>query len=107
MKWKKDLTYGEVHKEGEFEWSRFNFELADVERMKSLFEIYRDESEKLLKNNLILPSYHFLIKCSHVFNILDARGYFSTQERVRYIGMIRDMARKIAEAYIERERPSY
>jgi glycyl-tRNA synthetase alpha chain len=107
MKWKKDLTYGEVHKEGEFEWSRFNFELADVERMKSLFEIYRDESEKLLKNNLILPSYHFLIKCSHVFNILDARGYFSTQERVRYIGMIRDMVRKIAEAYIERERPSY
>ncbi len=106
MKWKNDLTYGDVHKKGEFEWSRFNFELADVNKLKNLFDIYREESESLLKNRLILPSYHILIKCSHIFNILDARGFFSTQERIRYIGMIRDMAKKIAEAYIE-EGPSY
>lgn len=107
IKWNEDLTYGMVHKNGEFEWSRFNFELADVERCKSLFEISREESENLLNNGLILPSYHSLIKCSHLFNILDARGYFSTQERARYIGLIREMAKKIAEAYIEKERPSY
>lgn len=104
MKWTEELTYGDVHRQGEFEWSKYNFELASIESLLQLFEIYRKETEEIIEEKLILPAYHAFVKCSHIFNILDARGFFSTKERARYIGIIRGMAKRIAEVYVENER---
>jgi glycyl-tRNA synthetase alpha chain len=101
LKWNATLTYGDVHKQGEVEWSVHNFEAADVPLQLRLFDEYERESRRLIERGLVLPAYDYCLKCSHTFNILDARGAISVTERTHYIGRVRSLARKVAEAYLK------
>ena len=94
------ITYGEVFKQSEREWSTYVFEAADPERLFSLFDTYEDESRRLLSAGLVLPSYDFVTKANHTFNVLDARGVISVAERARYLGRVRELARGCAEAWL-------
>jgi glycyl-tRNA synthetase alpha chain len=100
--WDNKTTYGEVHLEDEREWSKYNFELADTEMIKKHFEDYKLECLNLLKNGLVIPAYDFVLKCSHLFNLLDARGVISVTERTNYIAMVRNLASKVAQAYLQK-----
>lgn len=99
--WNDSLTYGDVRKREEFEFSTYNFEIADVEKHVRLFGDYEQEAFRCMEKNLVLPAYDMVIKCSHVFNILDARGALSVTERTSYIARVRNMAKMVAEAFIE------
>jgi glycyl-tRNA synthetase alpha chain len=101
LKWSDRLTYGEVHHRAEVEWSTHNFEEADVPRQLRLFEEYERESLHLIEKGLVLPAYDYCLKCSHTFNILDARGAISVTERPSFIGRVRTLARRAAEAYLK------
>jgi glycyl-tRNA synthetase alpha chain len=98
--WNNEISYGEIFHQAEVEFSTFNFEEANVERLLMFFDIYEDEALKLVAKNLILPAYDYCLKCSHTFNLLDARKAISVNERTRYIGRIRNIARKVAEGYV-------
>lgn len=93
------VTYGDVHHQDEVEWSHYNFEDANVEMCFSLFDAYRGEAEALIAKGRILPAYDYALKCSHVFNLLDARGAISVTERAAYIARIRDLAKACAQGY--------
>jgi glycyl-tRNA synthetase alpha chain len=118
LKWSEDVRYGEIAKRQEWEWSTYNFERADVALHFSLFEQYEKQCHALLglsakkeKGNqlvfeiddplarLVLPAYDCVVKCSHYFNVLDARGAISVTERQRYIGRVRHVARAVCESY--------
>lgn len=101
--WHKNITYGEMHRESERQFSQFNFKEADSNIHFELFELYEKSSLGLLKKGLFIPAYDYLLKCSHTFNILDARGLISVSERKQYIGRIRDIARKCAASYLKNE----
>ena len=108
IKWNDEVTYGEIFHQAEIEFSRFNFEEANVEKMIDFFNTYEAEALKLVEKNLILPAYDYCLKCSHTFNLLDARKAISVAERTRYIGRIRNIARKVAESYVaQREEMGY
>lgn len=98
--WNDKLTYGDVHMQGEKEFSAFNFEYANVENNMRYFSDYETEAKRLLENDLVFPAYDFCLKASHIFNLLDARGAISVNERQRYIGRIRGIARGCAEKYL-------
>ena len=99
--WNKEVTYGEIFHQAEVEFSAFNFEEANVEGLVHFFDTYETEALKLLDKGLILPAYDYCLKCSHTFNLLDARKAISVAERTRYIGRIRNIARKVAVQYTE------
>jgi glycyl-tRNA synthetase alpha chain len=101
LKWNERLTYGDVHHRGEVEWSIHNFEEADIPLQLRLFEEYERESLRLIEKGLVLPAYDYCLKCSHTFNILDARGAISVTERTHFIGRVRNLARRVAEAYLK------
>ena len=103
LEWTPDVTYGEIHKRDEYEYSRFSFEDADIELHRKWFREYEEEAEKLLAQNLPIPAYNFVLRLSHIFNILDARRTVSPTERVNYINRIRKLAEKCAEVYLEEE----
>jgi glycyl-tRNA synthetase alpha chain len=98
--WTHDITYGDVHQTGERELSIYHFELADVDMLVKLFDMYEQESIKVCKNGLVLPAYDYCLKCSHTFNILDARGAISVAERTQYIERIRNLARNVSKNYL-------
>ena len=98
--WNDTVNYGEIFHQAEIEFSTFNFEEANVERLTAFFDIYEEEATKLVDKKLILPAYDYCLKCSHTFNLLDARKAISVSERTRYIGRIRNIARKVAECYV-------
>ena len=100
IRWGEGVTYGDVHHRGEIEWSIHNFEEADVSLQYCLFESYEKESLRLIEKKLVLPAYDYCLKCSHTFNILDARGALSVSERVALIARVRNLARRCAEAYL-------
>ena len=100
IKWNDHVTYGEIFHQAEVEFSTFNFEEANVEKMMDFFTTYEAEALKLIEKGLILPAYDYCLKCSHTFNLLDARKAISVAERTRYIGRIRNIARKVAEKYV-------
>ena len=100
LKWNDKLTYGDVHKKGEWELSVYNFEEADVEMLLKNFEMYEKESLRLSEKGLVLPAYDYCLKCSHIFNILDARGAISVTERTQYIDRLRRLARMAAKNYV-------
>jgi glycyl-tRNA synthetase alpha chain len=85
------------------EYSIFNFEMADVELLRELFVKYEAEARRLFEAGLALPGYDFVLKCSHTFNLLDARGALSPVERANYIARVRSLAKKAAEVWLERE----
>jgi glycyl-tRNA synthetase alpha chain len=102
IKWNEWLTYGEVFKKTEYEWSVYNFEKSNPEVLFKLYEIYEEETKRLLQEGLVLPAYDHLLKCSHTFNLLDARGVISVQERARYIRRMNNLAKEVAKLYLER-----
>jgi glycyl-tRNA synthetase alpha chain len=107
LRWVGDVRYRDVHHQSEVEYSRFNFEYADVELNFSLFDRYEKECNRLLAQpaSLVLPAYDYCLKCSHTFNLLDARGAISVAERQRFIGRVRALAKQCAGKYLEeRER---
>jgi glycyl-tRNA synthetase alpha chain len=99
--WNDNVSYGEIFHQAEVEFSTFNFEEANVEKLLMFFDTYEEEALKLIDKKLILPAYDYCLKCSHTFNLLDARKAISVNERTRYIGRIRNIARRVAEAYVE------
>jgi glycyl-tRNA synthetase alpha chain len=101
LKWNEHVTYGDVHHRSEVEWSIHNFEEADIPLQLRLFEAYERESLRLIEKGLVLPAYDYCLKCSHTFNILDARGAISVTERTHFIGRVRNLARRVAEAYLK------
>ena len=100
IQWNDTLTYGEVHLQGEIEQCHYNFEASSPEILFQLFSLYEQEALKLMDLGLVLPSHEYVLKCSHTFNLLDARGSISVTERNRYIDRVRSMARKVARAYL-------
>jgi glycyl-tRNA synthetase alpha chain len=98
--WKKGIRYGDIHHETEVQFSRYNFDEADTEMNLKLFDLYENESQRLAQQGLVLPAYDFCLKCSHTFNMLDARGALSVTERAGYIGRVRNLARRSAGAYL-------
>ncbi len=101
IQWNDRLTYGDVHLQGEIECSKYNFEESNPELLFTLFTLYEQEAEHLMQKHLVLPAFDHVLKCSHTFNLLDARGVISVTERTRYIGKIRNMARQVAQLYLQ------
>ncbi|MGL5081255.1 MAG: glycine--tRNA ligase subunit alpha [Microcoleaceae cyanobacterium] len=99
--WTDTLNYGDVHLQGEIEQCTYNFEASNPEFLFTLFGLYEQEAEQLVSKGLVLPSLDYVLKCSHTFNLLDARGVIAVTERTRYIGRIRTLARKVAQRYLE------
>jgi glycyl-tRNA synthetase alpha chain len=99
LKWNADITYGELHHQEEVEQSTYNFELADVDMLLEAFNRYEAEAGRILKLSSVLPAYEYCLKCSHTFNLLDARGAISVTERTGYIARIRNLARGCAETF--------
>jgi len=108
LQWTGAVTYGDVHHKGEVEWSHYNFEEADVPMLLELFGMYEKESLRMADRGLVLPCYDYCLKCSHIFNLLDARGAISVTERTNYIGRVRNLARLAAHGYAaQREAMGY
>jgi glycyl-tRNA synthetase alpha chain len=101
LEWATGVTWGDVYKESERQWSTYNFEEAPVDTLMRRFEEHEAECAHLLARNLPLPAYDQVLKASHTFNLLDARGAVSVTERASYIGRVRDLARRVAEEYLE------
>jgi glycyl-tRNA synthetase alpha chain len=103
--WVDGVSYGDVYHQNEVEQSKYNFELANVEMLFQHFGQFEAEARRLMEALLVLPAYEMVLKCSHTFNLLDARGAISVTERAAYIGRVRNLARRVAQAYYEsRER---
>ncbi|MGO1711995.1 MAG: glycine--tRNA ligase subunit alpha [Senegalia sp. (in: firmicutes)] len=102
INWTKDIKYGEIFKQAEFEHSVYSFEKAKKEMLFDLFSVYEKEASRLIEEGLVYPAYDYVLKCSHVFNILDARGAISVTERTGYISKVRNLARLIASKFIEK-----
>lgn len=108
LQWSKDLTYGDIYHRNEVEWSRYNFEEADTTMWHKHFDDYEREAKKMMERGLPLPAYDFVMKASHAFNMLDARGAISVTERTGYIGRIRTLSQMIAQSYVKsREEQNY
>lgn len=99
--WVEGITWGEIYKDFEYQFSVYNYEEADIEFHRMLFNKYEEEASRLLDKKLLYPGYDFVLKMSHTFNILDARGALSVSERATYIQRVRKMARKAARLYVE------
>ncbi|MCX7770042.1 MAG: glycine--tRNA ligase subunit alpha [Proteobacteria bacterium] len=108
LKWNETVTYGDVHYKGEVEWSHYNFEIADIDSLYKMFDLYEKESLRLIEKGLVLPAYDYCLKCSHTFNLLDARNAISVAERAGLISRIRVLAKGCAEIYLkQREELGY
>jgi glycyl-tRNA synthetase alpha chain len=101
LKWNRDINYGDIHRLSEREFSIYNFDEADIELHLNLFEMYEREAKSLIKKGLILPAYDYCLKCSHEFNMLDARGALSVTERTTYIARVRNIAKRCATGYLK------
>ena len=102
LQWNDRFTYGDVHRQDEIEGSTYNFQHADVEFQRQSFNKAHEKAKQLLEAGLVLPAYEQLLKSSHAFNLLDARGAVSVNERPTLIAGIRNSAKRCAEAYLER-----
>lgn len=101
LEWGGGFSYGDIHKQTEVEWSKYNFEEAEAPVLHELFEHYRGEARRLADLGLVFPAYDFALQASHAFNTLEARGAISVSERAAYIGRIRDLSRRCARTYVE------
>lgn len=102
IKWNDKTSYGDIFLQKEIEYSSYNFESADIESLFTSFQENEKLCGQLLKNNLVFPAYDHLLRCSHSFNLLDARGVISVTERAAYIAKIRNMAKQCAIQYLEK-----
>ena len=101
LMWTDDVTYGDVHLEDERQWSKYNFEVADTKMLLQHFNDWEAEAKKLVEQGLVLPAYDAVMKCSHLFNLLDARSAISVSERVSYVLRVRTLAKMVAEGYMK------
>lgn len=101
IEWVGDVTYGDIYLQNEIDYSHYNFEVADIEALQTWFEMYEKEAKRVVEKGLVLPAYDYVLKCSHTFNLLDARGAISVTERTGYIARVRALARLCAQAYVE------
>jgi glycyl-tRNA synthetase alpha chain len=101
LRWSEDVSYGEIRFEEERQFSVYSLELADVAMLRTLFEMYEAEAYRIIEAGSVLPGYDYILKCSHTFNLLDARGAISVTERAEVIERIRKMACRVARAYVE------
>ncbi len=104
LNWSNDVTYGQIHHQGEVEHSKYNFEMSDSEMLLDFFDKCEKESLNLCTANLAWPAYDYCLKCSHVFNLLEARGAISITERTGYIARVRNLASKVAALYNEQRK---
>lgn len=108
LRWNHEVTYGELFHQNEVQFSRFNFDEADIDTHLRLFDMYEAECRRLLDKGLVLPAYDFVLKCSHTFNVLDARKVLGVAQRAHYIARVRALARATAEGWLAlRERLGY
>lgn len=108
VQWNKDLKYGEIYLQNEIEQSKYNFEFSNAARLFEMFNMYEQEALSCLEAGIVLPAYDWVLKCSHTFNLLDARGAISRDERVNFIARVRKMAAGVAKMYVEqREKLGY
>jgi len=103
LPWNRELTYGQVKQREEYEFSKYNFEVADTGMLFELFDLYEKESLRCLEADCVLPAYDYCLKCSHTFNLLDSRGAISVTQRVGIIGRVRSLALKIAKQYVQNQ----
>lgn len=105
INWVGGVSYGDVYHQNEVDYSTYNFKVSDADMLFKLFDMYEAETQRILAAGLVQPAYDYALKCSHTFNLLDARGAISVTERQSFIGRVRAMARQCAEAYVQqRER---
>jgi len=108
LDWGGGLKYGDVHHQTEVEFSTYNFEEADTGMMLQLFDMFEKECIRLAERELVFPAYDYVLKCSHAFNMLDARGAISVTERAHYIGRVRNLSKLCAELYVaQREKMGF
>ena len=101
LEWADGVKYGDIFKEPEYEHSKYAFEESDQEMLLDAFDTYEKEAKRLIKEGLVHPAYDYILKCSHTFNLLDARGAVSVTERAGYLARIRNMAKAIAKVFVE------
>ncbi|ERI09909.1 glycine--tRNA ligase subunit alpha [Aneurinibacillus aneurinilyticus] len=101
LEWVNGFTYGDVFKQAEYEHSKYTFEVSDAKMLFDLFSTYEAEAKRCMEQKLVLPAYDYVLKCSHVFNLLDARGAISVTERTGYIARVRNLAREVAHTYYQ------
>jgi glycyl-tRNA synthetase alpha chain len=106
LEWAPGVTFGDVYRENERQWSVYNFEEAPVDVLMRRFGELEEECRHLIERRLPLPAYDLVLKCSHAFNLLDARGALSPTERAAYIGRVRTLARRVAQLYLETRAPA-
>ncbi|MGM0523067.1 MAG: glycine--tRNA ligase subunit alpha [Bacillota bacterium] len=102
LTWTEGVTVRDIFYQPEFEHSTYTFEASDTELLFNLFNQYEQEAKRAMEQSLVFPAYDYVLKCSHTFNLLDARGVISVTERTGYIGRVRNLAREIAKLYVEK-----
>lgn len=108
IQWTGDYTYGDVFHQNEFEQSTYAFDLSDADLLFDLFDKYEAEAVRVIEKGYVHPAYDYVLKCSHAFNLLDARGAISVSERAAFIGRVRKLARLCAQCYLkQREELGY
>ncbi len=104
LQWSEEATYGDLFHDSEVQFSRYNFDVADITMIQAMLTACEEECRKVLEEGLVLPAYDYCMKTSHLFNVLDARGALSVAERTGYIGRVRGLARGCADAYVARRK---
>ena len=104
IEWVDGITYADVHHQAEIDYSHYNFTVADVDALMVMFNLCEKEALQVMEKKLVQPAYDYVLKCSHLFNLLDARGAISVTERTGYIGRVRNLARSVAAAYVEQRK---
>ncbi|HIQ11384.1 MAG TPA: glycine--tRNA ligase subunit beta [Caldilineales bacterium] len=104
LQWDERHTYGDILKMQEIEHCEYAFNTADVDRLREMYELYEAEFENAVSKGLVIPAYDYVLRCSHTFNLLDTRGAIGVTERANYFRRMRDMTRRVAEAYVEKQR---
>ncbi len=100
IKWNEQISYGDIFLQAEIEQCTYNFEASNPDLLFKLFALYEEEAKQLIEKNLVVPSLDYILKCSHCFNLLEARGVISVAERTRYIARVRHLARQVAQLYL-------
>ena len=103
IQWNDQVSYGDIFLQNEIEQCTYNFEASNPDLLFELFTLYEQEAKQLTEKGLVMPSLDYVLKCSHGFNLLDARGVIAVAERTRYIARIRHLAREVAKLYVEQQ----
>ena len=101
IKWNENYNYGEIFMQNEVEQSKYNFEVSNSDSLFKMFDLFQGEVDNCVESELVLPAYDYVLKCSHTFNLQDARGVISKDERNNFINRIRTMASKVAKLYVQ------